>query len=63
MRCDACHGMGTLPTGQHMRYEPRPWGWIGPMDYQPVLVPCEACGGSGIVSCCEGTSCQPEPSK
>lgn len=45
MRCEPCRGTGLqLERGPAAYRNIRPAG----------IVPCPACGGSGIASCCEG---------
>lgn len=47
MRCDACQGTGYAKQG------------IG---HQPLAVlPCRECGGTGIISCCDGACGEEEP--
>jgi DnaJ-class molecular chaperone len=50
MICEKCQGTGIIYT---RIFE----GWI---PFDTVAVPCDECGASGIVHCCEGEQAQPE---
>ena len=61
LRCETCQGYGK-------RLNPR-LIVIGDTNFAtevhnpqrlPLLIPCEECGGSGSVHCCEGLQAQPE---
>ena len=61
MRCETCQGHGKrlnpllTVTGDRM-YETRVYN----PNRLPLIVPCEDCGGSGSVHCCDGLQAQPE---
>lgn len=62
MICPECHGTGcifSLPAGVNA-FEMRLPALANAMQ----RVPCRACGGSGVASCCDAAgSAQPEPDK
>ena len=57
MQCDRCHGKGTVKFARTI-YELREWGALSGTEVS--IEPCPACGGAGVVQCCEGERGEPE---
>ena len=57
MRCDRCHGKGTVTFARTV-YKPREWGALS--ESEVVIEPCPACGGAGMIQCCENERGEPE---
>jgi hypothetical protein len=58
MRCETCHGTGTVVAPATLDEEQRGLNdiWAG----DPYPFPCPDCGGCGVAHCCEGLREQPE---
>ncbi len=53
MRCETCHGIGDLLVDIAMQPVTR-------LRDAAMMIPCPACCGTGIASCCDGAIGGPE---
>lgn len=54
MICDECDGSGKIKIGEPMIIDGEPMRFNGHIMYFDKWVPCDVCGGTGRVHCCEG---------